>query len=98
MARRDDPIITFLRRCDFDEKVTRFENFGGALYAGSATAIRAVVKNVTSLKKSDISNDITSPADLVPDAFHVDSKPKGIAYYSRRALLEKYKDLSPPQL
>ena len=96
MSSPDDPVMNFLRRCEFDDKMTRFENLGGALFAGQGSVISSVVKNVTSLPF--IVKEISSPADVAIDLFKIDHKPKGIAYYSKQALAQSYKDLSPQQL
>jgi len=96
MASRNDPVMTFLRRCEFDDKITRFENLGGALFAGQGPTIASVVKNITSL--SAIDKELSSPADIATGSIHIDHQPKGIAYYSKKALRETYKDLNPQQL
>ncbi|KAF3933373.1 hypothetical protein ABW19_dt0205254 [Dactylella cylindrospora] len=96
MPTADDHVLPFLRRCDFGESITRFETLGSALFAGSGPSIKSVVSNVTLWKT--IPSDITSVADLAPNHFTVDSKPASLAYYSRHAVSEKYKNLAPSDL
>src|SRR4051794_9565284 len=98
MPTANDPVLPFLRRCDYGDKITRFESLGSGLFAGSAPVIKAVVANVTSWEAKSIPKDITSPADLATDLFAVDAKPASIAYYASKVIAEKYKELEPAHL
>ncbi|KAK6500816.1 hypothetical protein TWF506_003579 [Arthrobotrys conoides] len=98
MGTTGDPVIPFLRRCDYGQSVTRFKGLGSALFAADSTLIKAVVNNITSIDLSAVSEDITSPADLAADFFSVDPTPTSIAYYSRKIVNEKYNALQPHQL
>ncbi|KAF3204642.1 hypothetical protein TWF192_007314 [Orbilia oligospora] len=93
-----DPVIPFLRRCDYGQSVTRFTGLGSALFAADSTLIKAVVNNITSIDLSTVPEDITSPADLAADFFTADPKPTSIAYYSRKVVNDKYATLEPHQL
>lgn len=98
MGTAGDPVIPFLRRCDYGQSITRFTGLGSALFAADSTLIKAVVNNITSIDPSTIPEDITSPADLAADFFSVDPNPSSIAYYSRKVVSEKYATLEPHQL
>ncbi|KAK6528356.1 hypothetical protein TWF281_009599 [Arthrobotrys megalospora] len=98
MPTSGDPVVPFLRRCDYGQSVTRFTGLGSALFAADSNVIKAVVNNITSIDPSTIPEDITSPADLAADYFSVDPKPFSIAYYSRKIVSEKYATLEAYQL
>ncbi|KAF3911353.1 hypothetical protein ABW20_dc0100164 [Dactylellina cionopaga] len=98
MPTPSDPVLPFLKRCDYGDTITRFSTLGSALFAGSSPAIKAVVTNITSSDLSTLSDKITSPADIATDLFTVDAKPSSIAYYSSRVVAEKYKELQQGQL
>ncbi|KAK6360276.1 hypothetical protein TWF730_006424 [Orbilia blumenaviensis] len=98
MAFPGDPVIPFLRRCDYGQSVTRFAGLGSALFAADSNIIAAVVKNITTTDASTISADITSPVDLAPEFFTDDPTPASIAYYARNVVAEKYAALEPQQL
>ncbi|KAK6359375.1 hypothetical protein TWF696_000535 [Orbilia brochopaga] len=93
MPTPNDPVIPFLRRCDYGDTVTRFESLGSALYAASAPAIKAVVANMTSWDATTIPAEITSPADLATHLFTIDPKPSTIAFYSRAVVADRYKNI-----
>ncbi|KAK6535423.1 hypothetical protein TWF694_001883 [Orbilia ellipsospora] len=88
-----DPVLPFLRRCEFGMSITRFQTLGSGLFAGSSPIIKSVVTNITSSDLAKVGNNVTSPADMATDLFTVDDKPKSIAYYARNTVAEKYRNL-----
>ncbi|KAK6504760.1 hypothetical protein TWF481_006699 [Arthrobotrys musiformis] len=98
MGTPNDPVIPFLRRCDYGQSVTRFTGLGSALFAADSPLIKAVVNNITSIDPSTIPEDITSPADLAQAFFSVDPTPQSLAFYSRKLVAEKFASIQPHQL
>ncbi|EPS45034.1 hypothetical protein H072_1040 [Dactylellina haptotyla CBS 200.50] len=98
MPTNSDPVIPFLRRCDFGMTATRFRTLGSGIFAASAPVIKSVVKNITSTDLSKLPEDRVSPAQIATDLFTVDEPPASLAYYSTKNVAEKYKELQPSQL
>ncbi|KAI7788747.1 hypothetical protein LA080_008638 [Diaporthe eres] len=94
MAAHDDPLLSYLRRGEY-QGLTRWESLEDGLFAGSKQEITAAIKAVFGSSKAKIAKDFLSalPAEQENDEkklFWVDQAPKSLAYYSDKTLSEKY--------
>lgn len=94
MAAHDDPLLSYLRRGEY-QGLTRWDGLGDGLFAGPKQEITAAIKAVFGNSKAKDAKDFLSalPAEKEDDEkklFWVDEAPKSLAYYSDTILSEKY--------
>ncbi|PSS00540.1 hypothetical protein BD289DRAFT_360925 [Coniella lustricola] len=93
MAPHDDPLLTYLRRGEY-QGLTRWEGFGDGLFAGAKQDITLALKSVLgSIKMKTAATFLDSmPSDVNEEkkAFWVDKAPKSLAYYSPEVVKTKY--------
>lgn len=91
MGAYDDPLLVFLRRGNYP-RLTRFENLGSGLFAGSKTDITAALRQVFANKDLENSKDFISV--VVPDTFLVEPEHLALAYYDNKTISDKYSRIS----
>jgi hypothetical protein len=87
MAAYEDPLLAYLRRGDFP-KLTRFDNLGSGLFAGSKSDVTAAVKQALENKDLKSAKDFISA--VTPETFQIDPKHDDVAYYNDRTVTDKY--------
>ena len=93
MAARDDHDLAFLRRGQYPA-LTRYEALGSGLFYGPVDAIDKMVSAIlASAHATEYKTFLDATAER-PDAFAVDAKPPGIAFYDAPALAAHYPSLA----
>ena len=93
MAPHDDHDLSHLRRGRYP-KLTRYESLGSGLFAGPAEAIKNAVTAVLLLGDKLAEQKTFLEALPDRDAFEVQAKPAGIAFYDNAALQAHYKPVA----
>lgn len=97
MAAHDDPLLSYLRRGEY-QGLTRWEEFADGLFAGAKQDITAAIKSVLGNSKIKDAKDFLSavPADKDDEkkTFWVDKTPKSLAYYNADILAKKYEKVA----
>lgn len=87
MADYEDPVLVYLRRGEYP-RLTRFENLGNGLFAGSKLDI------TTALEKAFSSEDFNTASniiDIVPsENLFIEPKQTALAYYDAKTISEIY--------
>ena len=78
MAPYDHPLLTFLRRANYP-RLTRWEEFGSALFVGSKEDVHKATMEL--IDKCDLSAKEEVIPALPDDTFAVQPAPKGVAFY-----------------
>jgi len=87
MGPHQDTLLTFLRRGEYPE-LTRWEDLGGALFAGPKAKIVEVMTEALKNRQKKTAKDLIS---AVPsDVFRVDPSHEAIAYYDRKTVERLY--------
>ncbi|KAI1118138.1 hypothetical protein F5Y14DRAFT_299182 [Nemania sp. NC0429] len=87
MGSRQEDLLSFLRRGEFPE-LTRWEDLGGALFAGPQPKIAKVLAEAFQNRQKKTSKDLISAASS--DSFRVDPSHEAIAYYDRKTVEKLY--------
>ena len=87
MGSYEDPLLVYLRRGDYP-LLTRFDNLGSGLFAGSQADITAAVKQALANKDLKNAKDIISA--VTPETFEIEPKHKALAYYDSKTVTDKY--------
>lgn len=86
MATYDDPLLSHLRRNDF-EQLTRFEGLGNGLFAGNKAQVESAVKNALNDARLSTFKSITEAVQS--SQFRVE-QPTSFAYYDSESLARRY--------
>ncbi|KAI0392511.1 hypothetical protein F5Y17DRAFT_436282 [Xylariaceae sp. FL0594] len=87
MGPHQDPLLSFLRRGEYPE-LTRWEDLGGALFAGPKAKIAKVMSEALKNRQKKTAKDLIS---AVPsEVFRVDPSHESIAYYDRKTVERHY--------
>lgn len=87
MGPHEDPLLAFLRRGQYP-RLSRFDNLGSGLFAGSEAEITIAVKLALESKKL---KEAKSFIDAVhPDTFEIEPKHDSLAYYDTKTIMDKY--------
>lgn len=93
MAAHDDPLLTYLRRGEY-QGLTRWEGFDDGLFAGAKQDITLALKSVLGSSKMKTAatflDAVPSDVDDEKKTFWVDKAPKSLAYYNSDILKSKY--------
>ena len=87
MGEHNDPLLSFLRRGEYPV-LTRFDNLGRGLFAGSKVDITAAIKQALSNPELKNAKDFIGAVE--PDTFEIDPKHDSLAYYSKATVKDKY--------
>jgi hypothetical protein len=87
MGSREDPLLSYLRRGDYP-KLTRYEGLNNGLFSGPKTEVTAVIRVALANRALKTATDILQV--MPADAFHIDAKHEGIAFYERAVISTKY--------
>ncbi|EPQ61503.1 Bgt-3255 [Blumeria graminis f. sp. tritici] len=87
MGRYDDTLFTHLRRGEY-AKLTRFENLGSGIFAGSKSDITNALKQILANRELLNSQDFIHAVS--PDTFLIEPKHEVLAYYDKKTISEKY--------
>lgn len=87
MGSYEDPLISFLRRGDYPQ-LTRFDNLGSGLFAGSKADITAAVKEALANKELKSAKSVISA--LKPKTFEIEPTHDSLAYYDASTIKDKY--------
>ena len=93
MAARDDHDLAFLRRGLYPA-LTRYEAFGAGLFCGPAEAVDKLIGALLASSHAADYQTFLDAAAEHPDAFAVDAKPPGIAFYELPTLNVLYPDVA----
>ena len=92
MAPHDDHDLSLLRRGQYPQ-LMRYETLSNGLFAGSMAEINTAIQSVlNSAKVEEQKTFLDAVPD--PDAFTVQAKPSGIAYYDLHALSSNYASIA----
>ncbi len=87
MGSHEDSLLAYLRRGEYP-KLTRFENLGSGLFAGSKADVKAAVKLALASKELNAVKDMIG---AVPDeVFKIEPKHDALAYYDTKVIKDKY--------
>jgi hypothetical protein len=87
MGSNEDPLLTFLRHGEYP-MLTRFDNLGSGLFAGSKADITAAVKKALANPELKAAKDFISA--VPPETFEIDPKHDALAYYNDETVADKY--------
>ncbi|PVH83831.1 hypothetical protein DL98DRAFT_104576 [Cadophora sp. DSE1049] len=87
MGSHEDPLLAYLRRGDYP-KLTRFDNLGSGMFAGSKADITAAVKEALANKELKTAKSFID--SVKPDTFEIEPKHESLAYYDARTVQDKY--------
>ncbi|GAP88984.1 hypothetical protein SAMD00023353_3400650 [Rosellinia necatrix] len=87
MGTRQEHLLSFLRRGEFPE-LTRWEDLGGALFAGPQSKIAEVMAEALQNRQQKSAKDLISAVSS--DSFRVDSSHEALAYYGRKTIEKLY--------
>ncbi|KAI0101884.1 hypothetical protein GGR51DRAFT_528842 [Nemania sp. FL0031] len=87
MGSRQEHLLSFLRRGDFPE-LTRWEDLGGALFAGPQPKIAKAMTEALQNRQKKTAKDIISTVST--DSFRVDPSHEALAYYDRKTIERAY--------
>ncbi|KAI0878497.1 hypothetical protein GGS24DRAFT_396392 [Hypoxylon argillaceum] len=91
MGSRQEHLLSFLRRGEFPE-LTRWEDLGGALFAGPQPKIAKVMTEALQNRQKKSAKDIISAVSS--DSFRVDPSHEAIAYYDRKTIEKLYSKIA----
>ena len=91
MGDHSDPLLSYLRRGEYPV-LTRFDNLGRGLFAGSKIDITAAIKQALANPGLKNAKDFISAVE--PETFEIDPKHDSLAYYSRATVKEKYSKIA----
>ncbi len=83
MGSRQEDLLSFLRRGEFPE-LTRWEDLGGALFAGPQPKIVKVIAEALQNRQKKSAKDLISAVSS--DNFRVDPSHEALAYYDRKTI------------
>lgn len=93
MAEHNDPLLTYLRRGEY-QGLTRWEELGDGLFAGAKQDITTAVKLALGSSKMKEAKTLLSALPPEEDddkkVFWVDKAPKSVAYYDADTLAKRY--------
>ncbi|KAI3327958.1 hypothetical protein HD806DRAFT_484543 [Xylariaceae sp. AK1471] len=87
MGSRQEPLLSFLRRGEYPE-LTRWEDLGGALFAGSQPKIAQVMTEALHNRQKKSAKDLISAVSS--ESFRVDPSHEAVAYYDRKTIERVY--------
>lgn len=87
MGPRQEPLLSFLRRGEFPE-LTRWEELGGALFAGPQPKIRKSITEALENRQKKTAKDLISAVSR--DNFRVDPSHDAVAYYDQKTIEKNY--------
>ncbi|KAH8601046.1 hypothetical protein B0O99DRAFT_610178 [Bisporella sp. PMI_857] len=91
MGEHADPLLSYLRRGEYPV-LTRFDNLGRGLFAGSKVDITAAIKKALANPELKTAKDFIS---AVPsETFYIDPKHDSLAYYNDATIKDKYSKIS----
>ncbi|KAH8687351.1 hypothetical protein BGZ60DRAFT_425258 [Tricladium varicosporioides] len=88
MGPHEDPILSFLRRGKYPEKLMRFDKLGSGIFAGSKAHITAAVK--TALGNPELKNGKDFIAAVPSDTFEIDPHYESLAFYDEKSVKALY--------
>ncbi|KAI8631004.1 hypothetical protein F5Y19DRAFT_427308 [Xylariaceae sp. FL1651] len=87
MGSRQDSLLSFLRRGEFPD-LTRWEDLGGALFAGPSPKITKAMAEALQNRQKKSAKDLVSAVSS--DTFRVDPSHEALAFYDRKTVERVY--------
>ncbi|CZT13050.1 uncharacterized protein RCO7_04255 [Rhynchosporium graminicola] len=87
MAAHEDSLLVYLRRGKYP-RLTRFDNLGSGMFAGSKADITAAVKEALANKELKTAKNFIDA--VKSDTFDIEPKHEALAYYDAKIISDKY--------